>query len=280
MTVPRPEWAAAAFDDFQRNRKRRDRRRRWTIAAVVLMVAGGATPILVHTHALPDLSFWSVRRIEIAGNRAVPEAEIARLLSLRSGDPWWKYDSDLVAARVAQHPSVERLDIRYAWFHRLSVEVTEKETVLAVLPPSPGEITGDGWVLPPRPAAEGVDLPILRSTEGPLPAAGSRTRGSAATIARLAASLRESRPDVYRDISEIEIHDGEAYAYLRSCRAMIRFLPGVHEALWQSVSLVLEDLARSGREDAVLDLRFGGRIVVHLPEPVASDSSAASKGRA
>lgn len=274
MTVPRSQWASAVFDDYQRNRRRRDRRRFWVLATIALFVVAGGTALLVRVHAFPDLSFWNVRRVEISGNRTVPEGEIARLLGFRSGDPWWKYDRSSIAARVSQHPSVGRLDLHYAWFHRLSVEVTEKEPVLAVLPPSAGEITGDGWVLPPRPAAEAVDLPILRSSGSPLPGAGSRTRGHAASIARLVESLRESRPDVYRDLSEIEIQEDEAYAYLRSCRAMIRFLPGVHESLWQNVSLVLDDLGRRGRDDAVLDLRFGGRIVVHLPEPVASDSSA------
>ncbi len=278
MTVSRSTWAAAAFDDLRRNRRRRDLRRRWTIVVLVLLVVGGGGALLIRARALPDLSFWTVRGIAIAGNRTVPEEEISRILELRQGDPWWKYDAELIHARVAAHPSVERIDLRYEWFHRLRVDVVEKEPVLATLPPSPGEVTADGWVLPPRPAAEAADLPILRTTDGSPPRAGERASGSAAQIARLAAALRESRPELYRDLSEIEVRKDEAYAYLRSCNAMIRFLPGAHESLWESVRLVLEDLERRGRDDAVLDLRFGGRIVVHLPEPVVIDSSAAPPG--
>ena len=88
------------------------------------------------------------------------------------------------------------------------------------------------------------------------------------------ARLRRERPGLWGDVSEIELTSkGEGYVYLRHTRSMIRFIPGTNEDLWSSVPGVLDDLQSRGCDDAVLDLRFERRIVVHLPEALVPDSA-------
>jgi cell division septal protein FtsQ len=80
-------------------------------------------------HATP----FTVREIIIAGNRLVEGSEVLDLLGVRAGEPWWDYSASEIQARVREHPRVSALHVRYEWFHRLHVEVVEREPSLTVL---------------------------------------------------------------------------------------------------------------------------------------------------
>jgi hypothetical protein len=174
---------------------------------------------------------------------------------------------------------MQSLALHYGWFHRLRIEVVEREPALTVLGGPEGEITADGWFLPSEPAGEEPDLPILRPPPGTLSSIGAPVDRRTAKLARLVADLRTQKPAIWRDLSEIDLGQPEARAYLRSRRGVIVFTPGVHDELWSQLPTVLEDLERNHRNDVVLDLRFPGRIVVHLPEAIPADSVVAGKDR-
>ncbi|MDM7913811.1 MAG: FtsQ-type POTRA domain-containing protein [Candidatus Eisenbacteria bacterium] len=201
------------------------------------------------------------------------------LLDLHAGDPWWRFRPAAIRSRAASSPAIQSLSLRYVWFHRLRVELTEREGSLAVLSPIVGEMSEDGWLLPPSPLGEEHDLPILRARGFALPAPGSMVGGEIGRVARLVGEMRRTHADLWREISEIDLGPEEARAFLRSGRQIVLFTPGRHDDLWGKVPTVLEDLRRQGRHDVVLDLRFPERIVVHLPEVVAPDTLLTQTGK-
>jgi cell division septal protein FtsQ len=272
-------WAETTWEQLVQRRGRRNRKR--GAALFILAACLGGLVILGVTwrDKVAKLPLLTIHEIDVSGNRTIPSSEILDLLDLHAQEPWWNYRPDEIRARAAKHPRVQSLALRYGWFHRLRVEVVEREPSLTVLGGPEGEITADGWFLPAEAAGEESDLPILRPSPGTLSSIGAPVDRRTAKLARLIADLRSQKPAIWRDLSEIDLDGSEARAYLRSRRCVILFTPGLHDELWSQLPTVLEDLEHNHRNDVVLDLRFPGRIVVHLPEAIPADSSVAGKDR-
>jgi hypothetical protein len=279
LTDQQSQWANATWQGLVESRRKRDRRRGVALGFLGLLILGLLAVLFVQRKAISALPVFTIRVIEVTGNRAITEAEVYDLLDLRAGDPWWSLKPDAVRARAAGHPQIAGIEMRYSWFHRLHVAIAEREPVLAVMGALDGEVTRDGWFLPAREGNIENDLPILRPAPGSMPVPGSPVGRETAALARLVGELHDKRPDLWRDLSEFELSAGQAYAYLRTRTAVIRFIPGMHDELWARVPTVLGDLDRRKRTDVVLDLRFDDRIVVHLPESAVPDTLEAKNGR-
>jgi cell division septal protein FtsQ len=273
------QWANATWQGLVESRRKRNRRRGLALGFLGLAIAGLLALVFVQRNAISALPLFSIRVIEVTGNRTITEAEVYDLLDLRAGDPWWNLKPDAVRARVAASPQIAGIEFNYGWFHRLHVGIVEREPVLYVMGAFDGELTRDGWFLPAREGNTDNDLPIFRPAAGSMPMPGSQVGVETAALARLVGDLREKRPDLWRDLSEFELSGGQAYAYLRTRTAVIRFIPGMHDDLWNRIPTVLGDLDRRKRTDVVLDLRFDDRIVVHLPESAVPDTLAADNTR-
>jgi len=272
-------WAETTWEQLVQSRGRRNRKRGAALLLLGVCFAGLIVLGVVVRDRISTLPLLTIHEIEISGNRTIPSAEILDILALRAEDPWWKCKPDEIRARTADQPRLALLTLRYGWFHRLRVDVVEREPILTVLDGREGEITRDGWFLPPQSAGDEADLPILRPVPGTLPAPGSRVDRRTAAVARLVGDLRAHRPAIWRDLSEIDLASADGRAYLRSRHGVILFTPGIHDDLWNQLPSVLDDLERSHRNDIVLDLRFQDRIVVHLPEAVTPDTLVAGSAR-
>ena len=198
------------------------------------------------------------------------------ILGVGAGDPWWRYDPGAVRERAAANPRIAELHLRYAWFNQLHVEVVEREPTMAVIGTIEGELTRDGWFLPRRAVTDEADLPVLRPVRGTLPVLGGRVDPETAAVVRLVGSLESDHPELWRDLSEVEMGPQDARAYLRSLRGVILFQPGRHDELWERLPAVLGYLQHEPYRDIMLDLRFEGRIVVRLPGSALSDTLVAS----
>lgn len=272
MTDPQSHWANATWQGLVESRRKRDRRRKVALGVIGLLILAVLAFGFQQRETISSLPVFSIRAIEVTGNRSISEAVIYDLLDLHAGDPWWKLKPERIRARMAAHPQLAAIDFHYEWFHRLQVGVCEREPVLSVMGPLDGELTRDGWFLASREGNLEEDLPIFRPTPGSMPMPGSHVGTETAALARLVGDLRESKPDLWRELSEFELSGGQAYAYLRTRTAVIRFIPGVHDELWGRIPTVLGDLEKRKRTDVVLDLRFADRIVVHLPESAIPDT--------
>jgi cell division septal protein FtsQ len=277
VTELHSQWAETTWEQLVKSRGRRNRKRGAALAIMFVSLAGLVLLGFMLRGQLASTSAVVIHEIEISGNRSVSSAEILDILAVRAQDPWWTCRPEEIRRRANLHPRLASLTLHYGWFHRLQVKVVEREPALAVLSIPSGEITRDGWFLPPQAAGDESDLPILRPAPGTLPSPGGRVDRRMADVARLIGDLRTRRPAIWRDLSEIDLaSDSDARAYLRSRRGVILFTPGVHEDLWGRLPAVLDDLERHNRTDIVLDLRFPDRIVVHLPEAVTPDTVSAA----
>lgn len=266
------QWAEATWQQLLQSRRKRDRKRHVGLLLLLVSVLSAVALGIRHREWIASWPVFTIHAIEVSGNHTVSFAEVLQILDLQVGDPWWRVKSAQIQERVRQQPRLRNLTERYAWFHRLRVEVEERESTLSVLGSIGGELTRDGLFLPSERIRDDTDLPILRVTPGTLPVPGSRADRPVAAVARLVGDIRERHPDLWLDLSEFEFTDVDARAYLRSRRGVIVFRPGVHEELWDLVPAVLGDLERHDRSDIVLDLRFRDRIVVHLPETLVADT--------
>lgn len=276
-----PDLAASEWRRILDQRSGRNRRRWLGVTLLVLVVSGGVALGLVSRERIVRSPLFTIQEIDLTGNKSVSDSEIFDILALRAGDPWWRVSRPAIETRRSLEPWIKDIRLSYAWYHTLRVEVIERQPSMAVLTPLAGDLTADGWFVRSRPAALADDLPILRPAVGATPAPGTRADRQSADVARLMDDLRSSKPDLWKEISEVEMREDCACAYLRSGNAVVLFLPGVHEDFWKKVPVILEDLRRQGREAPVVDLRFQKGILVHLPEAVLEDSVAlATKGRA
>jgi cell division septal protein FtsQ len=264
--------AASAWREIVERRRRRNRARKITLALLGLVALGVLVVVALHGDRIAGWEPLTIRAIDFTDNRNVDRSELLDLLGVSPGDPWWEYDPGAVRRRVEEHPRVADLRIRYAWYHNLRIEVTEREPVLLVLDDPQRELTRDGWCLPLRSSASRLDLPVLHLPSGTSLERGRPVGLREAAVARLVGSLRHERPDLWKQISEVQLVDDHARVYLRANHGMIVFSPGLHEDLWRQVPAVLENLQSRGRGDVVLDLRFTGKIVVHLPEASGADT--------
>lgn len=279
MSDLKSRWAQDAWMRLLESRRRRNRRRRASVAALGMLAAALLVLAFLEREAIGQATPLTVREIVLMGNRSVEGAEVLDLVGIRAGDPWWRYSPSDIRKRVELHPRVGRLKIRYAWFHRLHVEVEERIPSLCVLGGLQGDVTTDGWFLPPEPVGENNDRPVLRPAPGALPTYGRRVDARTCAVARLFGQLEEARPELWRELSEVELTAREARAYLRSSRSVILFEPGRNDELWLHVAEVLADLSQRGRADAVLDLTFPGRIVVRHPDSAVPDTLGGAPGR-
>ncbi len=272
MTNLDPQWAESEWRRLVESRPKRNLRRRLSLAFLAVVAVSAVVLGICEREHCARWAPLTIRAVEISGNRVVAASEVLDLLGVRVGDPWWSFSARSVRGRLPAHPQIRSLSLRYGWFHRLCVEMEERDPVMVVLGDVGGKVTTDGWFLPMSSFGEDEDLVILRPEPGMLQAPGSPVDRETAAVARLVDSLRRSDLSLWREISEIELTGGEARAYLRSQPGVILFRPGVHDELWDSVPTVLGDLRSRKAVDLVLDLRFDGRIVVRLPETVAGDT--------
>lgn len=281
MTNLDPQWAEAEWRRLLESRPKRNLRRRLSLCLLAVSVIAVVAVGICERERCIRWTPFTIRAIEIAGNRVVATSEVLDLLGVRVGDPWWRFSAGSVRRQLPAHAQIRSLTLRYGWFHRLCVDMEEREPVMAVLGSLGGKVTTDGWFLPAGSFGEDEDLIILRPEPGKVQTPGSQVDSETAAVARLVESLRRDDSTLWREISEIELIGGEARAYLRSQPGVILFRPGMHDELWGSVPAVLGDLRTREATDLVLDLRFNGRIVVRLPESVAGDTLFASstKGR-
>lgn len=262
----RPLWNEPVLPiaDLIARERRRQRHGRWIWASLVVVCIAGATGL----HAwLADPPLWSVRALEITGNRAVETERIAQALDLRAGMPWWSAITQLGPHHPADLPRVAEARVALAFPLGLRVEVVEREAVLRVIGDELLVAAPDGILLQPDPLLDPADLPCLSGHSSVMEPGQSVQIGAPDTWKQLM-DVCVSLPELWANISQIDCRDPSAIAvYLRGERHVLVWDPNRNGDLWPQVPYVLAQLRADGLAgDAVLDMRFRERIVVRVPE--------------
>lgn len=211
------------------------------VGALVLLMAGGVGARAL----LRTLSFFSVRRVELAGARYLTPQEVGRALAIPNAMSVFDATGPL-ALRARAIPGVLEARVSRRLPGTIRVEVREAEPV--ALSERGGRLTlldAAGRPLPFDPTRAPVDLPLAEADSG---------------VARLLARVRESDPELFARIQRgVRVRQDVA---LDLDAGRILFRPGATTAEIRDLALVAEVLARQGRAWRELDARFPPRVVV------------------
>lgn len=254
------------------------RRRRGSGGGIVLLVllAAAAGGLALHAR-LTASPLWTVRRVEVEGNRSLGMVELLRRLQFGPGTPWWRVSPAALRRLRAEEPRLAEVTVSWRWPRDLVVRVRERESFLRVWGDPPLEVARDGILLDTREDLDPADLPLLTGTLPPDRAPRQRLEFADAGDAwKEFLSLAEDEPAFWRDVSEIHYVGGRDFQlFLRRGRRVILWEAGINGDLKKTIPTLLAELERRGQEDAVLDLRFRDQVVLRLPAAAVEDSAAA-----
>jgi cell division septal protein FtsQ len=217
------------------------KRRLLLVGAVLLLVGTGVAVRAV----VKQLSFFSVRRIELVGARYLTAAEVVRALALPAAANIFDETAPL-ARRTRALPGVLEARITRRLPGTLRVTVEEAEPV--ALADRGGRLVlldVTGRTLPFDPTSPAVDLPLAEPDSG---------------VAGLLARVRESDPELFARIQRgVRVRQDVA---LDTEAGRILFRAGASSAEIRDLALVAGVLARQGRSWKELDARFLPRVIV------------------
>ena len=239
----------------------RGARRRWLRPAAMAM--GILVVLLVPLWApvlLRQLSFFRVRRVELAGVRYVEPREVLELLRVDTMASVWD-DPDPLAGRVRQHPLVRDVRIDRKLPGTLVVRLVEHAPVALVATPNGFRAYDErGAPLPIDPTRVDVNAPIMARVD--------------TALLRLLGHARLQAPGLYARLSEVRLETSTTDPTMRSSGADLVFVldsvpirasPDITLQRLADVELVEQDLARRRVRAIELDLRYRDQVIARLP---------------
>jgi cell division protein FtsQ len=237
-------------DETPRDEKKKPTRR-WLVpggialAAFVVLLSPWWGPIL-----LRQLSFFRVRRVEVAGVRFVETREILDRLRIDTLASVWD-DPEPLEARVAGHPMVQSVEIDRNLPGTLVVRLVEHAPV-ALVPANNGfrAIDARGIALPIDLTKVDVNAPVLARPDK--------------AVLQLLGAARTDAPSIYARLSEIrrELPSGELFFVLDS--TAVRARPDITFQRLGDVELVEQDLMRRKLRALELDLRYRDQVIARF----------------
>lgn len=104
---------------------------------------------------------FRVAQVRIAGNHRATEAELSKLLPIRTGDNLWAADVEAAGRALAKHPWVKDAAVRRDPPDALVVEVTEREPKALVELGGLYLVDRDAQVFKRGQPGDGLDLPVV-----------------------------------------------------------------------------------------------------------------------
>ncbi|MBK8231834.1 MAG: FtsQ-type POTRA domain-containing protein [Candidatus Eisenbacteria bacterium] len=245
-------------------------RRKKRSAGPILAVLLGLGAVVGGARLLPALGvprFWTVREIEVKGNRALATEDLLARLELSAGMPWWAVSPDRIAERARKVPRLQSAEVEVNFPRGLSIAVEERDGIMRVIDGTGApslEMSVDGVLLEVVPGLSAVDLPWLSgSLPQPLSAGAHIELQNGQQWEAQLARLRSDWPRLWQSLSEVRyVGDLGFEMYLRDGRMVLLWDPTVNDDLWAQVPRVLQDLESWQVDDAVLNLRFRDQLVV------------------
>jgi cell division protein FtsQ len=233
---------------------------RWERVAAVAALAALATSPLWGPPVLRPLSFFAVRRVEVAGARYLDPGVVAEGMGLARTASIWD-DLDAVERRLANVAGIRTAKVRRRVPGTLRVTVEEEEPVaLADGPAGLVAVSAEGEPLPYDLTMAPVDAPIV-------------PRADTALLAALA-TMRTTDLGFYAAITAASARRGEVVLEIDSGR--VRFDLPIEPGVVRQVAAVQRELAASGTAWRELDGRFAGWVVVRRP-PAAAPAAAPAR---
>lgn len=229
--------------------RERLRRPGWKIIGFVLLVVFIMVAARVTSRLIADLSFFSVRAVDVRGLRYLEADVVVARLRVDTLQSVWQ-DLSILRRRLLGHPQIRDVSISRRLPGTIVVTVIENLPV-ALLSDARGlqPYAGGGRALPIDPALARLELPVIFIADPRLLAALDRLRRQQpALFARISEASRDSAGDLVLGLDEFRV------------RAPL----GLSAGGLTDIFPVEFDLARRGLPIAELDLRYRDQVIARL----------------
>lgn len=226
------------------------------VAALGLAVITVSLPPL-----LQDVDLFRVTGYRLEGATYLTLEEAVRAAAVPAGASIWD-DREPWEAALETHPLVESARVRRRPPGTLVLDVSER-TPIALLPtPVLEPVDHSGRKLPIDPAANRLDLPVVRPTRGP-----DRDELTPEELTRLVSEIQrlaDADPEFFARLSDVARDEhGDVLARAGDPDVMFRYRPPLAAQRLRDGLLVLDDVVRrSGRAPRTIDLRYVDQVVV------------------
>ncbi|MFH1144602.1 MAG: FtsQ-type POTRA domain-containing protein [Candidatus Eisenbacteria bacterium] len=264
-----PDFAERALP-VRRWKRRRPARTR-TLLLLVFATAMGASLVAGGGRILDEATRIREVVVTIEGSEVLGAADIEDLLGIAPGASLRRLDVDRLRERLLALPRVSDVRIRYSWFQRLEVGVSERVPVAMTVGSEGGflEVALDGVLLAPVGECA-ADLPLLSWEErfaGLLAAGELLDLHGGPDLMALLHRIQTGHPLLWQGVSEAHLlPDGTYELYWSDSPTVIWGRGPISDARLRAWTTIMMDLQERGERDAVVDLRFREQIVVRLAE--------------
>jgi cell division protein FtsQ len=265
--------------------------------AAVVLAALGAAWLVARVAAGPLLA---VRRVLVAGESPLPEAEVLAAAGIRTGEPLLGLDPDGVRARLEALPLVRHAEVRVQFPATVRLTLERRKAVALVVAESDGRslpalVDADGTIFAMARSAEEADLPVLSGIRLGEAALGSSVGADSGSLLADLAVLAEHSPALFRAVSEVRLESTtpagateraagaerateraagaegiagpEFLLYLVSSPVPVRARGSLDERLLQYSLMAQELLSKQGILGDIQELDFrGGEVVYRMKE--------------
>lgn len=113
----------------EKSMKRREKRKQTPSAAGFLIRAAAVISLFIIAYFLLLNSSFKVEEFEIEGNSKVSDADIITLSGIHIGDDLFQSNVAAAANQIGLHVLIEDVKVRVRPFHKILIEITEKDAV-------------------------------------------------------------------------------------------------------------------------------------------------------
>ncbi len=209
---------------------------------------------------------FALRRVVVAGHRALRPEDIVRLAALRPGSSIFDADLEAVRRRVASHPRIKRVRVRRRPPHFLQVDILERRPAALLARRGPLAVDGEGVVLGRPVKASARCLPLIEGLASSRLRPGDTVRDAGFARAVAAAVLFQDSPGL-RD-GCISVRDaGAGQLRLRALGGRLELMMGEgrmeeQAARFRAIASDVLQKENFGGGGLRVDLRFPGRVIV------------------
>jgi hypothetical protein len=239
--------------------------KRWLTFVFMLALAVALGGVVSRVpKALAEVEAFRVEEVRLRGARFLTHEEVVKVLDLSDRASVWD-DTELLEARLEEHPLVKEITIHRRFPSALLLQVVEREPVALFPNPTLDPVDESGRILPIDPALHKLDLPLMGSAgeEG----TGSLTPVGLRLLAGEISRLAQGDSEFHSRISDFALYPrGDVRARIWDPPVTLHFLPGLSSRQIQVGLRVLRDAqARFDERDVMeLDLRFDDQVVVRF----------------
>ena len=229
---------------------------------VLLVITTVLLAMLKLANWLNAQEVFTLKKIEVEGNRFVTEDEILKMVRLDATKSVFELDLKAIAQQLSKHPFIVKALVNRRLPDNLVIRVVEKEP-LALLNTGTLSILDDhGNPLPNPLAFEPVDLPVISN----MAVTGEHAADNMKHVIEFLNVTKESYFPLYSQLSEVSFSPRTGlYVYLMEGSVPVLFgqgnYAGKNEKLLEVLKIIQKD-ASSLSHVRMLDLRYKDQVIV------------------